>query len=514
MLWLVAVPGRILAAEPPSAEPHLSETLPEAQGWWYRIEVDGQRAGWMHLKETRHQEQLTLDRHTVLELRRGALAQKVEMESRFVESFDGRPISARARQVLGALPIETDYLFTEAGVETETRHGDDVQRQRLPHAEGTWLTPGAAQRALERHLESGEASFVLRTVDPQFGTQPIDVHWQRLPEVDPQEVSEPVRRQATRWRQSQSMAPQLGTDLELNGDGRMVYSSVQMMGIEMTLHLTSKADALAQGAPPEILLRTFLRPSRVIERPRLLRRGVYDLRMAGGQGEHRNTVGEEVEEILPHLQGGVQRVERRGDTLRMWVDLDAPQQVKASPPPVLTPFLSASTYLNHNDPLVQRLRRRALKEAPRDALGRAEILRRFVADYLSDKNLASVMATASEVAQGRSGDCTEHSVLLAALLRGDGIPSRVASGLVYVERFVGQENVFGYHMWTQAYLEGHWVDLDASLGGSAFDATHIRLATSALDDDKMALMELARVAPWIGRTSIEIVETHYGEPSP
>ena len=82
-----------------------------------------------------------------------------------------------------------------------------------------------------------------------------------------------------------------------------------------------------------------------------------------------------------------------------------------------------------------------------------------------------------------SGDCTEHAVLLAALLKARMIPSRVCHGLVYVElggsAINGQAEVdaegnvidsaasgdgqFGWHMWSQALINGHWHDLDATL---------------------------------------------------
>jgi transglutaminase-like putative cysteine protease len=66
-------------------------------------------------------------------------------------------------------------------------------------------------------------------------------------------------------------------------------------------------------------------------------------------------------------------------------------------------------------------------------------------------------------------------MLLAALLRAAGIPSRVAVGVTYAD------GEFISHMWTEAYLND-WTALDATLsGGDVVDATHIKLAASALD---------------------------------
>ena len=70
-------------------------------------------------------------------------------------------------------------------------------------------------------------------------------------------------------------------------------------------------------------------------------------------------------------------------------------------------------------------------------------------------------------------------MLLAALLKARMIPSRVCHGLVYVElggsAINGQasedgqasaasaDGQFGWHMWSQALINGHWHDLDATL---------------------------------------------------
>ncbi len=104
-------------------------------------------------------------------------------------------------------------------------------------------------------------------------------------------------------------------------------------------------------------------------------------------------------------------------------------------------------------------------------------LRDLVHNHIQDKHLSTAYASASETARTGSGDCTEHAVLLAALLKARGIPSRVCHGLVYVEQggsaINGQAEYdadgnlverggattsgqFGWHMWSQAMINGHW----------------------------------------------------------
>jgi hypothetical protein len=83
-------------------------------------------------------------------------------------------------------------------------------------------------------------------------------------------------------------------------------------------------------------------------------------------------------------------------------------------------------------------------------------------------------ADAVEALHTGSGDCTEYAVLLAALARAQGIPTRVVAGLVYSSRFTGKKDVFNPHMWVQAWDGARWRSYDAALMG--FDATHIVLS--------------------------------------
>ena len=135
----------------------------------------------------------------------------------------------------------------------------------------------------------------------------------------------------------------------------------------------------------------------------------------------------------------------------------------------------------------------------------AQAIVRFVSNYISDKSLDVGFASASEVCRTREGDCSEHAILVAALLRANKIPSRVVSGIVYVPEFLGKESVFGYHMWTQGLIENQhgvneWIDLDAAY---PMNALHIALETSSLSDDD-SINSMVAVARVLGNLSIHV----------
>ncbi|MFQ6048326.1 MAG: transglutaminase family protein, partial [Phycisphaerae bacterium] len=173
-------------------------------------------------------------------------------------------------------------------------------------------------------------------------------------------------------------------------------------------------------------------------------------------------------------------------------------------PAELRRCLASTIYLKHDDPLVQAMaaEARGSETDPQRLAGR---LCRYVSTHVRTKTLDIGFATASEVAQTRQGDCSEHAVLLAALARACGIPSRVVVGIVHVDQMLGRRDVFGYHMWTQMYIDGAWIDLDPTLGQSRCDPTHIAMAVSDLSQSSLSEMAL-QLLPLIGKLKIEILD--------
>ncbi len=91
--------------------------------------------------------------------------------------------------------------------------------------------------------------------------------------------------------------------------------------------------------------------------------------------------------------------------------------------------------------------------------------------------------TATEVREAMSGDCTEHSVLLAALAQAAGLPVQVVVGLAY------DQGAFHYHAWNAVWV-GQWVEVDATWNQMVVDAGHLQLASGTVDRTASARMNL------------------------
>jgi transglutaminase-like putative cysteine protease len=171
-------------------------------------------------------------------------------------------------------------------------------------------------------------------------------------------------------------------------------------------------------------------------------------------------------------------------------------------------FLSSNTYMQIDDKLVTQNAATAAG-AETDPWKAAQAMERWVSQNLKKKNFSTLLASAAEVARDLSGDCTEHAVLLAAMCRARGIPARVVVGLVYVPKL----SSFAGHMWTEVFVRGVWVPLDATLGNGGIAADHIKFADSSFsdDDDLPPISCFVPMVGALGKMKIEVREVKYAK---
>jgi hypothetical protein len=106
--------------------------------------------------------------------------------------------------------------------------------------------------------------------------------------------------------------------------------------------------------------------------------------------------------------------------------------------------------------------------------------------------------TALDVLERRKAECQGFSYLYASLARALGIPTRLASGLVYSAEHGG----FLYHTWAESWIGGGWLAVDPTFGQPEADATHIKLV------DGENLGDLAPLLGVIGRLGIRVIDVN------
>jgi hypothetical protein len=173
----------------------------------------------------------------------------------------------------------------------------------------------------------------------------------------------------------------------------------------------------------------------------------------------------------------------------------------ADPAPTDAERLS-NLLVQSDDPLIKALAAEAVGDAATD-VEKAAAIERFVHGFIQQASFSQAFATATDVAKSRQGDCTEYSVLTAALARAAGIPARVAVGLVYTHS-AGNPG-FAFHMWNELYVDGRWIPYDATLGLGGLGGGHLKLSDTHLSDGA-ALASFLPVVQVMGRLQIEVAK--------
>ncbi len=159
-----------------------------------------------------------------------------------------------------------------------------------------------------------------------------------------------------------------------------------------------------------------------------------------------------------------------------------------------------NTYIQSDAVEIRRMAEEAVADIPSgNALAEIAAIEAYVHRVMVDRNYRNAFATALDAAKNLEGDCTEHAVLLAALARARGFPARLAMGLLYHER------ALYYHMWTEIWIEGCWLPLDATLGLGGVGVGHITLARSNLAAPE-ALVDFLPLMQAIGQLQIEVLD--------
>ena len=468
---------------------------------WYTIAFDGSRAGWANeFTFDNGTEYRTVSEQFMAIRRGGGDTVEIRMMFTFVETHDGAPVRIESESLLGPAPEKRIFHFQDDGSILEsTDRGGRTTKNRIAPIEGTWFMPQAAGRFEAARRKAGAESFEYRTVDVSGGFNLVRVVQRAAGEetYSFEDRAIPV----TVWEVESTLeggdTTQKRTAKYSAADQELLEATERLGAWTITTRRTSRAQALAAlESAPEVMIRSFV---------------ALETRIPGAHRSTAATYRVELTEGDPYAfpEAGYQRVEvDEAGAVTLHVDLHDPVQATEEDA-ANEALLGSSSLIECEDEAIVRFAKDSLRGAGDDPRERARALHRAVYRHIRNKNLGTAFASARETLDSRSGDCSEHGVLLCALLRADGIPARVASGLVYVDAFERERHVFGWHMWTQALIDGEWIDLDATLP-RPFSAAHILTGVSDLANGAMN-EEFARLATLMGRLRIEVVEVGYDQ---
>lgn len=487
-----AVPAALTAAATvvalllPSASTR-SQTESKPAEAWFDVTVAGYRVGVVH--EVIEGKADTLVARTIVsEIAVERLGERVEMTQRDVwtETTDGRPLEYSSVRTMAEGEEIVLHVAAAPGrleVRKTTARGSD--EWTIPFA-GELLFPTATERLhAERGFVPGD-SYAYATFDPDFeeaskcsvvvaGRETLAVAGRQqalnLIEVRPDVYEGAVLRE---WR---------------DDSGALWLQDIAALGV-VTRRTTGEA-ARERPKPPDVVVGTMIATNTDIPRPLLVDDALYEVWVDGG----------DVEDLVAgDLRQTIEGRTERGVLLRVRrTTPDFGQSGVRPPDGGFAEYLEGNVLLQKDDPDVRGAALDAVEGGEGDPWSKAVRIERKVFELVSDRGFGSAFASAAEVVDSSSGDCSEHAILAAAMARAAGVPSRLATGVVH---FRGG---FAYHMWVEVWAGDGWYALDPTQGLGSVDATHIRLGGSSLAGGRVGELSLP-VLRTVNRLGIDVVE--------
>jgi len=464
---------------------------------WAEIHLGGGKVGYMHSTMRREGNRIITRMVTVMKMGRVDSPVQIRTDQLTTETVSGTPIEFSSEMHAATMKTTTRGEVKQGRVHITTSQFGMEQQQQFDFPTGALMTWGLYRETLVRGFTPG-TEYTLDVYAPEMRmdeavqADTIIGDWESFKHGD-----RTLRGQLMTVTMS-SVIGEVTVTSWVDKHGRPLKAIMPAAGLgNITIFSTDQQTALSNFVPPEIFMRTTIKAPRKIDR-HATDQIVYRLRKKNP------------DVVLTGLPvTGMQKIAReKNDSVELVVSRQSHKHhrrnTRGLPNHELREFLESNLMINTDDPkLIELAKKAGGHEKNPYKLG--DKLRRFVTEYINDKNLNVGFATASEVARTREGDCSEHGVLLAALGRLNGLPSRVVVGVAYVPLFGNASDIFGYHLWTQFYIDGEWVDFDAALRESECSPARIAFATSSLRNTGLADLSLPLLSI-IGSIELDILD--------
>lgn len=460
------------------------------------ILINGQKAGYSHTKMVMDGEEVTTEVEMRLKMTRAATPLSLSLWSWFQESSKGEPRRFKYELRLARTPVRSEGYVEGGKMHLKTTMGKYATDTSVDFDPEAMFPYGLREAAKRQGLKPG-TEYMLKVFEPALSPQFPQVMKVKVGEVEKIDLFGRV----VNAHQIENTLVGLNDTVEklwCDQDARPLRSVTSLIGIEMEVVQCAKAFALQPRSAPELMAQSLVALNTPLPGDGRFEKAIFRLRQrqAGSKAltlpsNERQTV--EAEDVDDSWLLTIYRARRQVDP-----ELESDPELAAR-------YLAANGYVNSEDPEIIKL----LDQRPQwgqTPLAIALELEEFVHEYMTERSLNVGMGSASEAVRTREGDCSEHAVLLAAMARAKGIPARCAMGLLYLPEFMDRQYVFGGHMWTQIYLGGHWIDLDATRPLQSADPIYICQATSDMKWERLT-SDMLELFSSFNNLQIELVET-------
>lgn len=435
------------------------------EAYWFALYLDGRKIGMAHAERSSEEDGSIRSRQRMeLSLERNGVRIGVTTREETVETADGRPLALSGETAFGGQSLQRYEGEIRDGTLRVRLFGPAGEsRREMPWPEGALLSERL--RHTLRALEPGRTAEVSLFVGELLEAVPV-----RLRALARESVELPELGLVSLLRVEQETElprQRLTSTLWVDDRGIARRMSMPLLGARVEMLACSRACAEAPSDVGGIFERSLATAPAGTARLDRRRPWVYRIRPL-----------DDGDFALP--TSADQRARASG---REWIVEVRPGEGPAREAPPGPEYLAPNRWIESDHEEIVRFARRAAKAADGPA-EQMKALEQAVSLHIRDKSLAVGYASALETLRSGRGDCTEHALLLAAAGRALGIPTRVATGLVFSPAFGEAREVFVPHAWTQAWIDGRWMSFDAAQNG--FGGGHLLLGTGDGDPWRFA----------------------------
>lgn len=442
----------LLAASPATADGPAS---------WYTIVADsGAKLGHVSLEvEARADGRDLIESQEIYLRERGGVANRTRTRTVVREDAAGRAVSIESHARTGRFWSRTSAQIGAEHVDVVRETATGSGREIVPLPAGVRFDDGDALMQSWSPESAPRLEFVNFDSD-SMAVERIVIEALGAPDAQ-------GRLNAVRWRYEG--ADLRGVSRLVLARGRVVEVAQPMFGETFRVNLTDRETAERSHPPYQVI-------------PNMAQRAPFRISQDARRGHIRYRYAFREGMTFPLPQTGEQRVRAEAGFITLDI-CDACGPGLATDAETLAAALRPTTWLQSDHPRVRAMAAAVRTYNVSDARKMEVLLERGI-PYLEEADFNGHYS-ALDTIERRRGDCTEAAVLLAALGRAAGIPTRVASGVSYSrESYHGVSNAFIPHSWVVAYVDGRWRSFDLAL--REFDSAHIALTIGDGDPRSIA----------------------------
>jgi transglutaminase-like putative cysteine protease len=466
--------------------------------YWDAAYLNGEKAGYSHTSVVEivrnGTTSLRFTEELKLKFKSGRAVGQISDDHGDEETSDGRLLGVFRNIQLqnGQIKIRGQVVNGTLQLQFDNPSAQQV-RQSVPLPEDFVTILGEQTFLQQKHLKPGER-VSYRQFDPEFNTVirvdveakdyqvvPLDGVNRKLLRVviNPEKIQDKKLPSRTVWY-DEEFTP--------------IRSQRQMQFAELTLVRTTQERATAVSSAPLFNLRDqAIVLNRTIERPQEQGTIVYRVIFA-----------KETDEPAQAFKTGDNRQSVRNvssDRLELVVSAVRNPPAAASTEKPDAEYLDSNHFVNSDDRRVRELAANAVGDET-NPWKKAQLIEKWVKRQVTLR-VTDFPSTADQVAKALTGDCKDVAILMAAMCRAQEIPSRTAIGLVYTAS--GGAPKLAYHMWTEVWINGQWLGLDATRGQGSVGPDHVKVTDHSWKDSNSLTPMLPVMNLMMARPRVEVL---------